>query len=387
MQHLVNQLAKELEVPGIRIFANEVAKYDDGINLTIGEPDFSTPERVKQAGIDAISNHLTRYSHNAGLYRLRESVAKFFRETYSFTYDPETEIIITNGVSQGIDSVLRTILSEGDEVIIPAPIYPAYEPLIHLLGAKVTYLDTSHTHFLPDPKQLKELINERTKAVIFNFPSNPTGVTLPKSHLNQLVEVLKDKEIFVISDEIYSENTFYGEHHSFASYKELRHKLFLLHGLSKSHAMTGWRIGYVLGPEYIMEHVLKVHLYNAICASVPSQHAAIEALENCREIPGEMNEAYIKRRDYVFERLNDIGLSSIKPQGAFYIFPSIQKLQMSSMQFAKKLLDEKHVAVVPGSGFTKYGEGHVRISFAHSMEHLKEGLDRIEDFVKFTNRF
>lgn len=382
MQRLINQKAKKLKVPGIRIFANEVVKYDDGINLTIGEPDFNTPGNVKKAGVKAITNDLTGYSHNAGLYRLRESVAQFFKETYSFSYNPETEIIITNGVSEGIDSVLRTILCEGDEVIIPAPIYPAYEPIIQLLGAKITYLDTSDNQFLPDPEKLKDLINDRTKAVIFNFPSNPTGVTLSKQLMDQLVSVLKDKDIFIISDEIYSENTFSGKHYSFASYEGIRDKLILLHGLSKSHSMTGWRVGYVLGSEDIMKHVLKVHLYNAICASVPSQYAAIEALDNSREIPKQMNETYIKRRDYVYKRLSDMGLPSIKPQGAFYIFPSIKKLNMTSMQFAKKLLDLYHVAVVPGSGFTKYGEGHVRISFANSMKNLEEGLDRMEDFIK-----
>src|SRR5699024_994020 len=248
MLHKINHRVKDIAVPGIRVFANRVAKYEDGINLTIGEPDFPTPESVKQAGKDAISNNLTGYSHNAGLFELRESVAAFFKDTYGFRYDPETEIVITVGVSEGIDAVLRTILAEGDEVIIPAPIYSAYEPIVHLLGAKVVYLDTSKTGFLPDPNELERLITEKTNAIDLNYPSNPTGVTIPKERMDQLAGVLAKHDIFIVSDEIYSENTFAEKHHSFAAYPELKEKLFLLHGLSKSHAMTGWRIGYVLGP-------------------------------------------------------------------------------------------------------------------------------------------
>lgn len=381
MINKVNERVKAIAVPGIRVFANQVAAFEDGINLTIGEPDFSTPERVKQAGIDAITNNLTGYSHNAGLLELRQSVANFFEDTYGFSYDPEHEIVITIGASEGIDSVLRTILTEGDEVIIPAPVYSAYEPIVHLSGATVTYLDTSETNFFPDPQKLSQLITDQTKAVILNYPSNPTGVTFSKERMDELVNVLKRHDVFIISDEIYSENTFSGTHHSFASYPELRDKLFLLHGLSKSHAMTGWRIGYVLGPKRLMEQVLKVHLHNAICASLPSQFAAIEALENCRETPKQMNSAYVERRDYVYERLKNMGLDAIKPTGAFYIFPSIQKTNLSSLEFAEQLLEKEHVAVVPGSAFTEFGEGYIRISYANSMKNLKEGLDRMERFL------
>lgn len=377
----INKRTKSLSVPGIRVFANEVAQYKDGINLTIGEPDFHTPERIKEAGMKAIRDNLTGYSHNAGMLELRESVSKFFSEKYKFHYDPVTEIVVTIGASEGIDSVVRTILEEGDEVIIPAPIYSAYEPLIHLIGAKVVYLDTSSTGFLPDPEKLESLITDKTKAVILNYPSNPTGVILPKDHMDELVKVLERHDIFIISDEIYSENTFSGEHHSFASYPEIREKLFLLHGLSKSHAMTGWRIGYVLGPDYLMEHVLKVHLYNAICASLPSQYAAIEALENCRETPQEMNKSYVERRDYVYGRLKAMGLEAIEPSGAFYIFPSIKSTKLSSLEFAQQLLDTEHVAVVPGSGFTDCGEGFIRISYANSYENLTDGLNRMERFI------
>lgn len=382
MLHKINNRVKDIKIPRIRVFANKVANYKDGINLTIGEPDFPTAHSIKTAGVFAIMNDLTGYSHNAGLLKLRQSVASFFEETYGFRYDPITEIVITIGASEGIDSILRTILNEGDEVIIPAPIYSAYEPIVHLEGAKVVYLDTTSTNFLPDPEMLKSLITKKTKAIILNYPSNPTGVTIPKEKMDEIVDVLKKHDIFVISDEIYSENTLLGQHHSFAAYPELRDRLFLLHGLSKSHSMTGWRIGFVLGSKEIMEQVLKVHLHNSICAPLPSQFAAIEALENCRDTPKEMNKAYIERRDYVQYRLAKMGLNAIQPTGAFYIFPSIKHTNLSSLDFSNRLLNEKHVAVVPGSGFTKYGEGFIRISYAKSIDYLKEGLDRIEDFIE-----
>jgi len=382
MINRLNERVKDLEVPGIRVFSNEVMQYKDGVNLTIGEPDFPTPERVKQAGIDAIKNNLTGYSHNAGLLELREKVSLFFEEKYKFHYDPQTEIVITTGASEGIDSILRTILNEGDEVIMPAPTYSGYEPIVHLSGAKVVYLDTMETDLVPCPQKLADLITKKTKAIIFNYPSNPTGMTLTKEQMDGIISVLERNNIFIISDEIYSENSFNEEHISFASYPQIRNKLFLIHGLSKSHAMTGWRLGFVLGPRDLMEQVLKVHLYNSICAALPSQYAGIEALTASRDTPKTMNTAYLERRDYVYDRLISMGLSVIKPTGAFYIFPSIKITGLTSWDFATKLLDSEHVAVVPGSAFTTYGEGFIRISYANSMETLVEGMNRIERFIR-----
>lgn len=377
----INPIVKGIEIPGIRKFSNQVSEMPNGINLTIGEPDFPTPELVKTAGIDAINQNLTGYSHNAGLIELRKEVANFFQDKYDFYYQPESEIMITNGASEALDSVLRTILLKGDEVILPAPIYSAYESLIRLNGGEAIYLDTVDTDFKPDANRLKSLITEKTKAIILNYPSNPTGVTLDEKEATALVEVLKKEDIFIISDEIYSENTFDHTHISFASYKELRASLFLVHGLSKSHAMTGWRVGFLLGPEMLMNQVLKVHLHNAICASLPSQYAAIEALANNRSVPDNMNESYVKRRDYVLQRLQDMGFNVISPNGAFYIFPSIQPFNMSSFDFATKLLQTEQVAVVPGSSFSKYGEGYIRISYANSMEQLVEALNRLQAFI------
>ncbi len=377
----INQRVTKLEIPGTRQFSNRVSVFRDGVNFTIGEPDIPTPYTVKKAAIKAIENNQTGYSHNAGLFELRESVSNFFKDIYDVKYDPEDEIVITIGASEGLRSIFETILNEGDEVIIPAPCYSAYEPLVDLLGASVTYMDTSDTDFVPDPEKLRSMITDKTKAVLLNFPSNPTGKVLSEEEMAPLVKELASHEIFIISDEIYSEITYDVKHISFSQYPELRDKLFLVHGLSKSHSMTGWRLGYVLGPAELMPHVLKVHLYDTICAALPSQYAAIDALDNSRHSAAEMAATYRERRDLIVERLTQIGLETKIPQGAFYVFPSIEKFNMTSYEFADRLLEEEHVAVVPGSGFTDFGEGFIRISYATSIENINEGLKRIERFV------
>ena len=381
----INPRAQALKIPGTRQFSNQLINFPNAINLTIGQPDFPTPASVKEAGIHAIKQNLTGYSHNAGLLELRNAVNSFFEDKYGFSYDIQNEIIITNGASEAIDAVFRTILEEGDEVILPAPTYSGYVPVIELCGAKVVYLDTTDTNFQPSAERLASLITERTKAVFFNNPSNPTGVVLTKETIDGLVSVIKEKELFVLTDEIYSENTFTGKHHSFANYKEIREKLFFIHGVSKSHSMTGWRIGFLMGPANVMEHVIKVHAFNTICASLPSQYAAIEALTNAKGIPNEMNVEYVKRRDFVYRRIMEMGLTVEKPNGAFYIFPDIRKYGMNSFDFATKLLQEGEVAVVPGSAFTEYGEGYIRISYAYSMAVLEEGLNRLEEFLLTLN--
>lgn len=377
----LNERAQHIQVPGIRQFANQLVNYPTAINLTIGQPDFPTPESVKAAGIRAIQLDQTSYSHNAGLLELRSAVSSFFQDTYGFLYDPISEIVITNGASEGIDSVFRTLLNEGDEVILPAPIYTGYEPIIHLCGATVRYIDTTSTDFKLTPEALRKSVTPKTKAVLLNYPSNPTGAILTESEMDGLVNELVMHDIFVISDEIYSENTLAGKHKSFASYPILRDRLLLIHGLSKSHSMTGWRIGFVLGPENLMEHVVKVHLYNSVCASVPSQYAGIEALTNSRHTPEEMNKAYRERRDYIYRRLVSMGFDVAFPQGAFYIFPSIEKFGMTSMDFATRVLKEANVALVPGSTFSSIGEGYVRLSYAYHLNDLKEAMDRLEKWL------
>ncbi|ANU22632.1 aminotransferase class I/II-fold pyridoxal phosphate-dependent enzyme [Planococcus donghaensis] len=381
----INRRIESIQISGIRQFSNQLIDYPEAINLTIGQPDFPTPEAVKQAAVTAIQNNQTSYTHNAGLFELRAEIASFFQDTYALKFNPQTEIIVTNGASEGLDSLFRAILEEGDEVIIPAPAYPGYEPIIQLCGGKVIYLDTSDTGFQPDPERLEELITDRTKAVLMNFPSNPTGVTMESTQLEKVAAVLERHEVFIVTDEIYSENSYGEKHTTFARFEKLRNRTFLVHGLSKSHSMTGWRIGFVLGPEMYMKHVLKVHQYNAICAAVPSQYAALEAMKNQRHIPAEMNKEYIERRDFVYKRLTDMGIDVILPKGAFYIFPSIEKFGMTSFDFAMRLLREGGVAAVPGSAFTKYGEGFVRISYAYSMTVLEEGMNRLEQFIQTLN--
>lgn len=378
----LNPRAEALVISGIRQFFNQLVDYPDAINLTIGQPDFPTPETVKRAGMEAIAANKTSYSHNAGLIELRQEVASFFGDTYGLSYNPQTEIIITNGASEGLDSLLRTIIEEGDEVIIPAPCYTGYVPLIELNGGKAVLLDTSDTALVPDPERLEAAITNKTKAVLFNFPSNPTGVSLNKEETDALVEVLKKHEIFIISDEIYSENVFEGQHFSFACYDDIKDRTFLVHGLSKSHSMTGWRMGFLLGPQEYLQHVLKVHQYNTVCASLPSQHAAIEALRNNRFVPDEMNDAYKTRRDYVYGKLIEMGFDVVKPTGAFYIFPSIEKFGLTSFEFATRLLKEGGVAAVPGSAFTTYGEGFLRISYAYAMPTLEQAMERMADWLK-----
>jgi aminotransferase len=280
-----------------------------------------------------------------------------------------------------MDATFRAILNEGDEIIVPAPIFSGYDPLISLTGAKAVYLDTTKTNFIPDPTQLEALITTKTKAVVFSFPSNPTGVTIPKQTMDALVEVLTRHDIFIVSDEIYSENTFEGEHISFAHYPQLKEKLFLIHGLSKSHSMTGWRVGFLLTAEKWMKHAVKAHAHNTLCVNAPAQHAAIAALTKCQDTPTTMNKEYIKRRDLVYNRLTFMGLETVKPNGAFYIFPSIKEFNMSSEQFALTLLKEADIAVVPGSAFTPLGEGYIRISYAYAYDQLEIAMNRLEKWV------
>ncbi|EIM07184.1 aminotransferase A [Planococcus antarcticus DSM 14505] len=378
----INSRIESIQISGIRQFSNQLADFPDAINLTIGQPDFPTPEAVKQAAIEAIRNNHTTYTHNAGLLELRTEIASFFQDTYELNFEPKTEIIVTNGASEGLDSLFRAILEEGDEVILPAPAYPGYEPIIKLCGGKVVYLDMSDTGFQPDPQRLESLFTGRTKAILMNFPSNPTGVIMESTQLEKIAAVLERHQVFVVTDEIYSENSYEGKHVTVAHFEKLRNRTFLVHGLSKSHSMTGWRIGFVLGPEMYMKHVLKVHQYNAICASVPGQFAAFEAIKNQRHVPAEMNKEYIQRRDFVYSRLTAMGIDVVLPKGAFYIFPSIEKFGMTSFEFAMRLLKEGGVAAVPGSAFTRYGEGFIRISYACSMTNLEEGMDRMEKFIR-----
>ena len=381
MEHLLNNYVKDIEISGIRKFFNLVTQYEDVLSLTIGQPDFFTPEHVKQAAVTAIHTNKTTYTHNAGIMELREAVASFVHEKYNQSYKPESEIIVTVGASQGIDITFRTILQPSSEVILPGPIYPGYEPLIRLCGATPIHVDTTGTNFLLTASLLESYITDKTRCIVLPYPSNPTGVTLPEEELEKIAKILEDKEIFVLSDEIYSELVFNGKHHSIANYESMKNKTIIINGVSKSHSMTGWRIGFVLGPEYLMQQMLKVHQYNVSCTSSISQYAALEALTLGKNDADDMRKVYEERMEYVYNRLTKMGIEVIKPNGAFYLFPNIKKFGLGSFDFALKMLEEAKVAVVPGSAFSKYGEGYVRLSYAYNMEVLEKAMDRMEDYI------
>jgi len=385
MEHLLNNRVKQLQISGIRTFFNMVSQYEDVLSLTIGQPDFLTPDHVKEAGKQAIDQNLTSYTHNAGTLELRKAASQFIQQKYNLTYNPENEVIVTVGASQAIDIAFRTILDEGSEVILPGPVYPGYEPLIRLAGATPIHVDTTENGFRLTADLIEPYLTEETRCIVLPYPSNPTGVTLSSEELHDIAALLEDRDIFVLSDEIYSELVFNGTHTSIATIPSMREKTIVINGLSKSHSMTGWRIGLLFAPSYLSQHILKVHQYNVSCASSVSQAAALEALTNGQEDPLYMKEAYMERMNYVYDRLVKMGFEVEKPTGAFYIFPSIRKFNLSSFDFALMLVKEAGVALVPGSAFSALGEGYVRLSYAYSMELLKEALDRIERFLKTKN--
>ena len=381
MEHLVNNEVRNIQISGIRQFFNMVANYPDAIQLTIGQPDFPTPVHIKEAGKKAINENKTSYTKNAGIDELCVAATTFLEKKYQLAYDPKTEVITTIGASQGIDITLRTILEQGSEVILPGPVYPAYEPIIKMCGAVPIYIDTRETDFKLTARQIEAAITDKTRCVFLPYPSNPTGCILTEEELADIAKVLKERDIFVVSDEIYSELVYGQEHRSIASFPGMKDKTIIINGLSKSHSMTGWRIGFVFAPENISKHILKVHQYNVSCASSVSQHAAIEALTVGIDDALSMRAEYEKRRDYVYDRIVSMGIDVVKPEGAFYLFPSIEKFGMNSDDFALKLLQEAKVACVPGTAFSSYGEGYLRLSYAYSMDILEEGCNRIEKFI------
>ena len=382
MKLSLNTNSKFLRAPSIRQFSNRIKYIDDCVNLTIGQPDFPMPDVVKEAYINAIKEDKTSYSHNKGLPETRQAISHYFNQKFGFTYSEE-EIIVTNGASEALDTSLRSIIEPGDEILIPGPIYAGYIPLIETLGGSPIYMDTTQSEFKVTPELIKSHITHKTKAILLNYPTNPTGVILERSEVKAIVETLVDKELFIISDEIYAENTFKGNHTSFAEFEEIRDQLLLIGGLSKSHSATGIRIGFLIGPEYLIEKLTFMHAYNCICANVPAQIACIAALNEGLEAPQYMNEAYMKRRDYLKDKLESLGFDlTAQPEGAFYIFPSIKKFTDNDFDFCVDVLEQAHVAIVPGSSFTNIGKGYIRISYAYEMEMLKEGMRRLEKYLQ-----
>lgn len=383
MEHLLNQRVREIKISGIRVIANLAAQNPDVINLTLGQPDFATPEHIKEAGQEAIEEDKTFYTHNLGLLELRRAACQFVDQKYGLIYSPEQEVIVTTGASEAIDMIFRTILDEGCEVILPAPVYPGYTPLIRLAGAVPVFVDTTENGFRINAEMIEKALTGKTRCLVLPYPSNPVGSVLDEAALQEIAELLRDKEIFVVSDEIYSELTYGREHRSIAAQPGMKEKTIVINGLSKSHSMTGWRIGFTFAPAYLTSEMVKVHQYGTTCASSISQHAAIEALTAGIDDAEEMRREYQKRRDFVHDRLVSIGFELNKPEGAFYLFPSIKKWSLTSYEFALQLLEKEKVAVVPGEVFSACGEGYIRISYASSMKSLAEGLERMERFVKW----
>jgi len=376
MDQFVNTNVKNIKISGIRQFFNYVQDYPNSISLTIGQPDFPTPKHVKEAAIKAINEDYTSYTNNAGYIELRRAAANFLNVKYGIQYNPNTEIIVTVGATEGIDIVFRTLLTNQDEVLLPGPIYPGYEPLILLNNAKPVYMDTRNTNFKVTADLIKKHLTEKTRLIVLPYPSNPTGVSLTGEELQEIANVIKGKNIFVLADEIYSELVYGQRHVSIAKF--LPKQTIIINGLSKSHSMTGWRIGFVFAPEEICQHMLKVHQYNVTCASSISQMAAIEALTNGIDDALEMRAEYLKRRDFVYEKLCKLGFETVLPDGAFYFFVKIPDVfQLDSFQFCLKLVKDYGVAVVPGSSFSNFGEGYFRLSYATSFNRLEEGLNRL----------
>lgn len=379
-----NKQVDQIAVSLIRQFDERVSGIEGILKLTLGEPDFNTPEHIKDAGKQAINDNFSHYSGMAGLPDVREAAAYFVKEKYGLTYDAQKEILVTVGVTEAISASLLAILEAGDKVLLPAPIYPGYEPVITLAGAQAVYMDTSDNGFVLSPEMLRETLVEEgpaVKAVILNYPSNPTGVTYSREEVQALADVLKEYPIFVISDEVYSELSYDQEHVSLAEY--LPDQTILLNGLSKSHAMTGWRIGFIFAPQDLTAEIIKVHQYLVTAAATISQKAAVEALVQGIEDGAKMGEEYRVRRDFVYEKLKQFGFEVAKPSGAFYLFGKIPAGQIQdSMAFCVDLAEKNQLAVIPGIAFGKAGEGYIRISYAASREALAEAMKRLGNYLQ-----
>ena len=381
---LFNPTVVNMKPSGIRRFFDIAESMENVISLGVGEPDFPTPWQVRSAGIRSLEQSRTKYTSNAGMVTLRQEIAKFMNRKYNLSYEPQTEILVTVGGSEAIDLCIRAVVSPGDEVIIPQPSYVCYEPITQLAGGVPVIIETkAEDDFKVTPEQLKAAITPKTKALILPYPCNPTGGIMEKADLQAIAEILRDTNILVISDEIYSELTFGGRRHvSIASMEGMQEKTVVINGFSKNFSMTGWRLGFACGPAPVVKQITKIHQFAIMCAPTTSQYAAIEALQNCDEVVASMIEEYDMRRRLMVQGFNDIGLTCREPAGAFYAFPCIASTGLTSEEFCEKLLYAKEVAVVPGTAFGKGGEGFIRASYCYSTEHIQEALRRMGEFVK-----
>ncbi|MBQ3029944.1 MAG: aminotransferase class I/II-fold pyridoxal phosphate-dependent enzyme [Agathobacter sp.] len=382
MRNPLSKTITEIKPSGIRKFFDIAAEMDDVISLGVGEPDFDTPWHVRDEGIYSLEKGRTSYTSNAGLKELKEEIAKFLKRRYDLTYDPNKEMLVTVGGSEGIDICMRAMLDPGDEVIIPQPSYVSYEPCCVLANGTPVIIELkAENEFRLTAEELEAAITPKTKLLVLPFPNNPTGAIMERKDLEAIAEVILKHDLYVLSDEIYSELTYTENHVSICSLPGMRERTVLINGFSKSHSMTGWRLGYACGPEVIIKQMLKIHQFAIMCAPTTSQYAAVEAMRNGDEDVAQMRAEYNVRRKYLLKRFAEMGVECFEALGAFYVFPCIKEFGMTSDDFATSMLKSKKVCVVPGTAFGNCGEGFLRISYAYSMENLKIAMDRFEEFV------
>lgn len=383
MRNPLSEKIVQIKPSGIRKFFDIVSEMDDAISLGVGEPDFDTPWKVREEAIYSLEQGRTFYTSNAGLMELKEEISRYLERKYSLSYNARSEILVTVGGSEAIDIALRAMLDPGDEVLIPQPSYVSYLPCAILAGGvpKIVELQEKN-EFRLTAQELEEAITDKTKILVLPFPNNPTGAIMERKDLEAIAEVIEKRDIFVLSDEIYSELTYQDEEYvSIASLPGMRDRTVYINGFSKAFAMTGWRLGYACAPKEITQQMLKIHQFAIMCAPTTSQYAAIEAVRSCDNEVAEMRAEYDRRRRYLLDRFRQMKLQCFEPFGAFYIFPSIQEFDMTSEEFATRFLEEKKVAVVPGTAFGDCGEGFLRISYAYSLDTLKQAMDLLEEFI------
>ncbi|RGN66119.1 pyridoxal phosphate-dependent aminotransferase [Streptococcus anginosus] len=380
-----NKNLDKIEVSLIRQFDQSISSIPGVLRLTLGEPDFTTPDHVKEAAKAAIDANESHYTGMSGLLELRQAASQFVNEKYNLSYDPETEILVTIGATEALSATLTAILEEGDKVLLPAPAYPGYEPIVNLVGAEIVEIDTTENDFVLTPEMLEKAILEQgnqLKAVILNYPANPTGVTYSREQMAALADVLKKYDVFVVCDEVYSELTYTEQPHvSIAEF--LPEQTIVINGLSKSHAMTGWRLGFTFAPAAFTAQLIKSHQYLVTAANTMAQFAGVEALIAGKDDAEPMKREYIERRDYIIEKMTELGFKIIKPNGAFYIFAKIPAdYNQDSFAFLKDFAQKKAVAFIPGAAFGQYGEGYVRLSYAASMDTIKEAMKRLKEYME-----
>ncbi len=383
MRNPLSNTIVNIQPSGIRKFFDIVSEMGDAISLGVGEPDFDTPWHIRDEGIYSLEKGRTFYTSNSGLKELREEICNYLKRKFDLTYDPVRETIVTVGGSEAIDIALRAMLDPGDEVLIPQPSYVSYEPCTVLAGGKPVIIDLkAENEFRLTAQEIEDAVTDKTKILILPFPNNPTGAIMEKEDLESIAKVIEKHDLFVISDEIYAELTYKGHHTSIANIPGMQERTILINGFSKAYAMTGWRLGYVCGPEEIIAQMLKIHQYAIMCAPTTSQYAAVEALRAGDGDIEVMRSSYDQRRRYLLNAFKELGIDCFEPFGAFYVFPCIKEFGMTSDEFATKLLMEEKLAVVPGTAFGACGEGYLRISYAYSLENLKIAMERIERFIR-----